>query len=399
MHVEDTILKIINEDAAVIGPTIDKPLDDPNEYAKDVKQAPKNEPHATADETKRALGTDSAEVVADRVKKLEAGDGESKTFEEVLADMEKEISEDKKPKAEDEEDDEDDDGPDVKESAGEGEKKEPVTEETLESVQLEDLDEREIGEDLEEDVTADIQAIFGDRKLSEAAKNKAATVFKAALARKSKAQRKKFAELAGQKLKGAYTKLKKVVEQQQVAFEEKANERIDDSLKLVSERWMQENRVAVEKGIRTQIAESFLTSMKKVFEEHYIDIPEAKVDVVKTLGEKVNTLESKLNEALEANIALRKSNAIYERKEAIQKVSAGLTSVQSDRLAKLAEDLKFTNINEFTEKLTDLKESYFRKASSGKQPGPLNEDVVSVPVELSKDMEIYTSFAKKGKSY
>lgn len=403
MHVEETILKIINEDAAVVtGPTVDKPLDDPNDYAKDVKQAPHNEPHATADETKKALGTDDAEAIANKFKKAEAGEGVSKTLESILADLDKEITEDsKKPKAEDEEDDdddEDDDGPDVKESAGAEEKKEPVTEETVESAEPDALTEEEIGEDLDEDVTADIHAIFGDKKLSESAKNKAATVFKAALLRKSKSQRKKFAELAGQKLKSAYSKLKKVNEQQMAAFEKQANERVDASLKLVSEQWMKENRVAVEKGIRTQIAESFITELKGVFERHYIDIPQAKVDVVKHLGEKVSGLESKLNEALEANIELRKSVTLHEKKDAIQKAAAGLTDVQRDKLAKLAEDVQYQDIKEFTEKLTDLKESYFRKAS-GKQPGPLNEDAVPVPKNLSKDMELYTSFASQSKSY
>lgn len=403
MNINNTLLKILSEDAGappVTGPTLTKPLTDPKEYTDDTTKQTPPEAHDSADETKKALGTDDAAVIAGKVKKVEVGKT-SESFESILKRLEEGIVEEPKPapvkesKTSDGEEDEEE----VEESAGDD--KEPVVTETVEPEEPESISDEDpevVDGDGDEEVTEHINAIFAGTKLSEAARNKAATVFKAALATKNKKDRKKFANLASKKLQHAYGKLKESVAADRTRFETEANKRIDEAVRYTSEKWLQENKVAVEQGIRTQIAESFIAGLKKLFAEHYIEIPEAKVDVVKSLGKKVTTLESKLNEALDTNIKLRSRLDTFLKEEAIRKASSGLTDTQRDKLAKLSEDIAYNSIDEFSGKLTTLKESYFRKPGPGKEPGPLNEQTITPKPDISPEMERYTAGLNKHKN-
>ena len=249
--------------------------------------------------------------------------------------------------------------------------------------------------DTDTDVKEDLDAIFAGFKLSEAAKTKAATIYKAAVTRRVNEEKQRVQQVATKKLKEAFAILKARSEQKQNVFESNLTGQVDRYLNYVVENWMGENRLAVEKGIRAELAESFITGLKNLFVEHYIEVPESKVDVVSTLGKKVTKLESKLNESIELNTKMRASLSAYRKEEVIRAVSGGLADTQREKLAKLAEGVEYTTRKEFQAKLVSLKEAYFTKATKPlkKEEQPLVESVTK-PVK-NDEMSVYTQTLAK----
>ena len=248
------------------------------------------------------------------------------------------------------------------------------------------------------DVKEDIEAIFSGAKLSEAAKTKAATIYKAAVTRRVNEEKQRVQQVATKKLKEAFAILKARSEQKQKVYESNLTGQIDRYLNYVVENWMGENRLAVEKGIRAELAESFITGLKNLFVEHYIEVPESKVDVVATLGKKVSKLESKLNESIETNTKMRASLNAYRKEEVVRVVSNGLADTQREKLAKLAEGVEYTTRKEFHSKLVSLKEAYFSKEVKPlkKEEQPLVEQVEKKP--KNDEMSVYTrTLTKMGK--
>jgi len=244
------------------------------------------------------------------------------------------------------------------------------------------------------DVKEDIDAIFAGTKLTEAAKAKAATIYKAAVTRRVNEEKQRVQQVATKKLKEAFAILKARTEHKQQVFEENLTGQVDRYLNYVVENWMSENRLAVEKGIRAELAESFISGLKELFVEHYIEVPESKVDVVSTLGKKVTKLESKLNEQIEQNTKMRASLNSYRKEEVVRAVSSGLADTQREKLAKLAEGVEYTTRKEFATKLQSLKEAYFAKSPKTlkKEEKPLVEEVK----EPSNDeMSVYTQTLSK----
>ena len=245
------------------------------------------------------------------------------------------------------------------------------------------------------DVKEDLDAIFAGTKLSEAAKAKAATIYKAAVTRRVNEEKQRVQQVATRKLKEAFAILKARSEQKQNVYEEKLTGQVDRYLNYVVENWMQENRLAVEKGIRAELAESFIAGLKELFVEHYIEVPESKVDVVSTLGKKVTKLESKLNEQIEMNTKMRASLNAYRKEEVVRAVSSGLADTQYEKLAKLAEGVEYTTRKEFASKLVSLKEAYFPK----KVAKPVKEEqqplVESVQKPKNNEMALYTQTLAK----
>ena len=266
-------------------------------------------------------------------------------------------------------------------------------EEEDEDVKGEDDDDED--DEKKEDVKEDINAIFAGVKLSESAKAKAATIFQAAVTRRVNEEKTRVQKVATKKLKEAFAVLKARSEKKQQVFESKLTGQVDNYLNYVVENWMSENRLAVERGIRAELAESFITGLKSLFVEHYIEVPESKVDVLATLGKKVTTLESKLNEAVETNIKMRSSLNTYRKEEVIRAVSNGLADTQREKLKKLAEGVEYTTRKEFAEKLNSLKESYFPKKATAvkKEETPLMESVQKPAV--SGEMDVYTKTLAK----
>jgi hypothetical protein len=248
------------------------------------------------------------------------------------------------------------------------------------------------------DVKEDIEAIFSGAKLSEAAKAKAATIYKAAVTRRVNEEKQRVQKVATKKLKEAFAILKARSEQKQAVYEQNLTGQIDRYLNYVVENWMGENRLAVEKGIRAELAESFITGLKNLFVEHYIEVPESKVDVVSTLGKKVSKLEARLNESIEQNTKMRASLNAYRKEEVVRAVANGLAETQREKLAKLAEGVEYTTRKEFHAKLVSLKEAYFPKAAKTlkKEEQPLVESVQQKPA--NNEMSVYTqTLAKMGK--
>ena len=246
-------------------------------------------------------------------------------------------------------------------------------------------------EESELDIKADVDALVGDSDLSEEFKQKAATIFEAAIKAKVKEE--------SQRLQGEYeTKLKEDTETHKAELVEK----VDSYLNYVVEEWMQENKIAIERGIKGEIAEDFIGGLKKLFEDHYIDVPDEKYNVLEDQASKIEDLEKKLNEEIEKNVKLNKDNGELKKEEIIKKSSEDLTDVQKEKFNKLAEEVEYSNEEDFTSKVKTIKESYF----GAKEEAKSNDiDDVAVgdgseqvdPADLTNSMAAYTAAISKTK--
>jgi len=200
------------------------------------------------------------------------------------------------------------------------------------------------------DMSEHIEALFAGEELSEDFKAKATAIFEAAV--KSKIEE----EIAA--LEAAYSEtLEEHIEQ----IQEELSSNVDDYLNYVVEQWVSENEVAIEAGLRSELTEEFISGLRNLFAEHYIDIPEDKVSVVEQMGVKVAELEEKLNEEIERNVQLNKVLNESKQKEIVAELCEGLTSTQAAKLKSLSEGLEFTDVNEFSHKVNILRESYFNE--------------------------------------
>ena len=169
-------------------------------------------------------------------------------------------------------------------------------------------------------------------------------------------------------------------------------EKVDSYLNYVVENWMKDNEVAIQNGLRTEIAEDFMASLQGVFKEHYIEVPEGKVDLVDELNEQVAELEETLNKTTEDNIKLHESNQELVRAEVVREKSEGLAETEAEKLASLVEDIEFDNRENFETKVQVVKESYFKQevTESVDEVDSLLGDDSHDEVELSADMARYT---------
>ena len=244
---------------------------------------------------------------------------------------------------------------------------------TEEEVVAEAPDYTEI--DIEEDVTALVEG----EELSEEFKEKAKTILEAAI--KGKVTQIKESLEAGYE-----TKLVEEVEEIKGAL----NERVDSYLEYVAEEWFTENQLAVEGGLKEELTESFMTGLKSLFEEHYVTIPEEKYDVLQSMVEKLDDMETKLNEQIEKNVGLNKRLAESVADGILESVSEGLAATQKEKLASLAESVEFDSEAQYRDKLETLKESYFpTKSSSTVKSESLSEGVDSSEAVASGTMAHY----------
>lgn len=217
------------------------------------------------------------------------------------------------------------------------------------------------------DFEADLDALVSsDDSLSEGFQEKAATIFEAAVKTKVSAEIDRLEEEYTQNL-----------EEETAGIRNELVEKVDGYLNYVVENWMEENRVAVENGLRTEIAESFMDALKGVFTEHYITVPESKVDMVDDLAEQVQELEGQLTKATEDNIRLSESVSDFRRAEILAEASKDLAVTEAEKLKTLAEDVDFEDADTFARKVATLKESYFAK--------PVTEDVEAAEVSMNAD--------------
>ena len=220
----------------------------------------------------------------------------------------------------------------------------------------EDDDEDETNEQVERrikeiDVSEHVDALMSNEgDLSEEFKRKAATVFEAAV--KSKIRD----EVA--RLEDEY---KSELDESIKTTKEELSEKVDTYLNYVVEEWMKENELAIERGLKGEIAEDFISGLKTLFEDHYVDIPDEKYDVLEAQSEKITELEKKLNEEMGKVIDLKNSNSTLVREQVISETTTDLTDTEIEKFKSLTEDVEFTDGESFREKLDTLKESYFPK--------------------------------------
>jgi hypothetical protein len=215
-----------------------------------------------------------------------------------------------------------------------------------------------------EKMKEDIDALLSGENLSEEFVTKASTIFEAAVIARAE---EVIAEAEEQ-----------LIEQFEAAVEEIKEDlaaKVDDYLNYMVEEWIKDNEIAIEKGLRAEIVEDFITGLKGLFEEHYIDIPEDKVDVIGELTEKVDELESALNEQINRGIELSKALNEQIKIEAIYTACEGLSQTQVEKLKSLAEGVEFTTEEEFVTKLETLKESYFKADVKVASTAALDDEV------------------------
>ena len=225
----------------------------------------------------------------------------------------------------------------------------------------------------------DVNALLGGEELTEEFKAKAKTIFEAAINSKVSEIRATLEEEYAEKLA------------EEVAEEKEAlQERVDSYLEYVSDEWMEENQLAIEHGLKTELTESFLSGMKSLFEENYVSIPEDKYDVLESMVEKLDDMETKLNEQIEKNINLNSRLAESVADGILESVSGGLAATQKEKLASLAESVEFESEETYRDKLETLKESYFTsKTSPTSKTETLTEGEAAAPETYAGSMASY----------
>ena len=229
--------------------------------------------------------------------------------------------------------------------------------------------------------------IAGQDDLSEEFKEKAATVFESAVNSKVK-------EIA----ESMEAEIKEINEQDVAKHKEELTEKVDSYLSYVVEEWMKENEIALERGIKGEIAEDFITGLKKLFAEHYIDVPDERYNVLEDQAAKIESLEKKLNEQIEKNVELNKDNAEKTRTEIMSEVANGLADTAKEKFAKLAEEIEWSDADSFKTKCETIKESYFGKKEEVKDE--LHDVAAGDELsneDLSKAMAAYTAAISKTK--
>ena len=259
-------------------------------------------------------------------------------------------------KEEDEEEDDDEEEKKAKKKNGDDEAEE------------ESIDERVAAMDLSDDVSA----LTETEGLEEEFKKKAATIFEAAIRMKLKEEMNHLEEKYEAKL----------ATQIEEAHENMA-EKVDDYLNYVTEEWMKKNEVAMEHKLKAEIAEGFMSGLKGLFEQHNISVPEEQFDMLDAASVKVAELEDKLNEALEQNIELSKSNADLQRTDILLDVASDLADTEVEKFAGLTENIEYTSEEDFREKVNTIKEGYFPKAKA-----TTPSDDTAAPVEGTEEVEV-----------
>lgn len=202
------------------------------------------------------------------------------------------------------------------------------------------------------DVQDDVSALVEGEELSEEFKEKASTIFEAAV-------QAKVNEVLNQRQVELEEKNEEVVAEQVAQHKTEMIDQVNNYLEYVAEEWMKENQLAVEKGIRTEITEGFISGLKNLFEEHYITIPEDKVDVVDDLFGKIEDLEKELNEQIQKGVEMNNELSKFKREKVLQSITSGLSDTQAEKVADLAEGVEDEDVETFEKKVEVIKENYF----------------------------------------
>ena len=270
----------------------------------------------------------------------------------------------------DDDDDDDDEGPEEDDVDSEDKK---VKKESIDQI----IDKLDVSQDVE-------ALVGGEEELSEEFKTKAATIFESAI--KSKVR----------------TELEKIQEENDKVMQNLAEEsltdmveKVDDYMSYVVEQWMSENELAIERGLKGEIAEDFISGLKGLFEDHYIDVPDEKYDILEANLTKIEELEDKLNKQMEENVQLKKQKGELVKESMIADVADGMTDTETEKFQSLVDDVEFSDEESYKEKLQTIKESYFGTGAVETQDEMLTEEGSEETVEVSDQMAQYMSAIKK----
>ena len=236
-------------------------------------------------------------------------------------------------------------------------------------------------------VQEDVDALVEGEDLSEDFKKKASTIFEAAVKSKIRPEVERI-ELE---------KTQEIAEDMET-FKTELAEKVDGYLDYVVSEWMKENELAIERGLKGEIAEDFITGLKALFEEHYIDVPDEKYDILESQAQKIEELEGKLNETIGKLTEKKQSEDSLVRESVIKEVSSDLADTQSEKFASLVEDVEFTDKESFEEKLNTLKENYFPKSTPSQSLTEENDEGTQ-EIDMSNAMAAYTSAIKRSAPY
>ena len=236
-------------------------------------------------------------------------------------------------------------------------------------------------EKMKEEMDSDVNALLSGENLSEEFKQKATTIFESAVVARTASLMEEVEEVLYEEFELAVEEVK-----------EELAQKLDDYISYMAEEWVKDNQLAIEKGLRAEIVEDFIGGLKNLFIEHYIDIPEEKVNVVEELTTKIEELEGQVNEQIQANVELHKELNESKKQEAIHAVCEGLTQTQVEKMKQLAESVEFTTDEEFADKLVTLRTSYFTEQVKPADSSALNEEVIvedeKKPTQVSADPTI-----------
>lgn len=253
-----------------------------------------------------------------------------------------------------------------------------------EEEEVEEGEEEEEEEELEINVEEDVQALFGNEDLSEEFKERAKTVFETAL-------RTKVQEAADM----IAAKYEKALEENVAAIHQELTERVDSYLEYVSGEWLTENALQVERGLKSELSESFMTGLKGLFEEHYVEIPEEKYNVLESMVDKLDEMESKLNEQIERNVQLTQRLSESVSDSIFYEVAKGLSETQKEKLAGLSESVEFISEEDYRGKLEVLRESYFSRTPVTQTRVVEDEMLGTTSETLSESMDAYIRAVQK----
>ncbi len=262
-------------------------------------------------------------------------------------------------------------------------------EELVEDVEV---DEETLAEDSTEESVAefdfaeDLDALTAEEAtLSEGFKGKAQIIFEAAIKSKMSSEIDRLEESYGEKLA-----------EETSTIREDLTSKINDYLTYVVENWMEDNKLAVEQGIRTEIAENFMSALQTTFKEHYIEVPAGKEDMFDEIVNKADDLEEQLSEAIDKSIELKKANVELERAAKFTDISEGLTINDTEKLRDLTKDIDFDSVEQFAEKVSTIKEAYFKEAKLEVMTDSV-EDIIdeTEEVEISVSMQRYVNAMKQ----
>ena len=231
---------------------------------------------------------------------------------------------------------------------------------------------------IEVDLSADVQALTEGEDLSEEFKEKAKTIFEAAVVTR-----------LNEELGRMHDEYAKVLEEEIEKVKTDLAEKVDDYLSYSVKNWMDANSLAIEHGIKNEMAENVLDGIKKVFVENHIEIPEEKLDLVDEMTSQLDQMEDKLNQSIEENVSLTKEIGGYIKNGIVNEASEGLTLSQREKLSALAEAVEFDDVESFKEKIETLRESYFSSKSPEAATAPSADVEVDQPEAINEGMDAY----------